>query len=225
MISNPGAIDIISVTKNGTGAWTLSGANTYTGATTVNGGSLFVNGSLAPESAVSVSNSGTILGGTGTIGGAVTVNAGTKLQGGIGTTGTTLTLSGALTLNDNSIIQLVLGSAGAHSTLARAGSSTWTFDTNQAFTFLELGTPGGTYQSIITGLSADPGTESNWTITNPDLTGTFTYNGGNIDIDVTFSPVPEPSTWLAGALALGAVAYTQRGRLRARTGRRSQVAT
>ena len=37
--------------------------------------------------------------------------------------------------------------------------------------------------------------------------------GGN-DIALTLTAVPEPSTWLAAALALGAVGYMQRRRLR-----------
>src|SRR6185369_15700497 len=53
------------LTKNGTGALTLSGANTYTGLTTVNTGTLIVNGSIA--GAVTV-NSGGQLDGTGRIG-------------------------------------------------------------------------------------------------------------------------------------------------------------
>jgi hypothetical protein len=87
----------------------------------------------------------------------------------------------------------------------------WTFDSNQAFTFLESATPNGTYQSIITGLSSDPSTEVNWTITNSDFTGIFTYNAGNIDLAV--SQVPEPSTWVAAASALGGVICQLRWRL------------
>jgi len=32
---------------------------------------------------------------------------------------------------------------------------------------------------------------------------------------VPLAPVPEPSTWIGGALALGAIGYTQRRRIRA----------
>ncbi len=53
-----------SLTKSGTGTWTLSGGNTYTGTTTINAGTLLVDGSLDLASAVTV-NSGGTLGGTG----------------------------------------------------------------------------------------------------------------------------------------------------------------
>ena len=119
-----------------------------------------------------VNGGGTVLGGTGRIMGAVTVNANAILQGGDGTTGTTLTLNGALTLTDNSVVQLALGPSGAHSTLARTGSGTWTFDSNQAFNFTNGQT--GSYDNIITGLASDPGTESMWTILNAGYVGTFT---------------------------------------------------
>jgi autotransporter-associated beta strand protein len=206
----------MSIVKSGSGTQTLSGTNTYTGATTVSGGTLLVNGSTASGSAVTVSNSGTVLGGTGTISGAVTIStapnlsSASKLQGGDGTTGSTLTLGGALTLNDNSIIQLALGSSFTHSTLARTGSGTWTFDSNQAFTFIDLGATTGTYQNIITGI-LDPPSENLWTITNPGWTGMFTYDGANIDL--TLTTVPEPSTWIAGGLAFAALLFAQRRRL------------
>ena len=202
------------IAKSGSGTQTLTGASLYSGGTTVSGGTLLANnatGSATGTGAVTVSNSGTVLGGTGTISGAVTVNANAKLQGGNGTTGTTLTLSGALTLNDNSVIQLALGAIGAHSTLARTGSGTWTFDTNQAFNFIDLGAQTTTYDNIITGLASDPGTESMWVILNAGYTGTFTFDGANIDL--TLTTVPEPSTWLAAALTLAAVFYTQRRRI------------
>jgi hypothetical protein len=154
------------------------------------------------------------LGGTGTIGGAVTVSSGANLLGGTGSAASgTLTLANNLTLNSGSIIELALGASGAHSTLARTGG-TWTFDATQAFTFINLGVTPGTYDNIITGLAADPLSEANWTITNAGWSGSFTFDGANIDLNVV--AVPEPATYLAGILALATLGFQQRRRLFAR---------
>jgi len=83
------------------------------------------------------------------------------------------------------------------------------FQSNEIFTFIDLGATIGTYNNIKTGLASDPGT-SNWTITNPGFVGTFTFDGANIDLALTI--VPEPGTWFAGALAFAALGYTQRRR-------------
>lgn len=63
------------ITKNGTGTWTVSGANTYTGPTAVNAGRLIISGdnSLA-TGAVTVAADAT-LGGNGNLGGNVTIAA------------------------------------------------------------------------------------------------------------------------------------------------------
>jgi autotransporter-associated beta strand protein len=202
----------LALTKSGTGTWTLSGTNTYVGTTTVTGGTLLINGNQsAATGAVTVSNSGTTLGGTGTIGGTVTINSGARILGGTGAAASgALTLANNLTLNSGSIIELALGAAGAHSTLARTGSGTWSFQSNQAFTFINLGATVGTYNNIITGLASNPGTGS-WTITNSGFVGAFTFDGANIDL--TLAAVPEPSTWIGGALALAALGYAKRRRL------------
>ena len=51
-------------------------------------------------------------------------------------------------------------------------------------------------------------------ILNAGYSGTFTFDGANIDL--TLTTVPEPSTWLAGALALGAIGFMRpRRRVRA----------
>jgi hypothetical protein len=114
-------------------------------------------------------------------------------------------------MNSNSIIQLAFGAAGAHSTLARMGTELWTFQSNQAVTFLDLGTQAGSYTNILTGLdglSLDPGS---WRITNAGWSGQFTFDGTSIDLALT--AVPEPSTWITAALAVGSVVWTQRRRV------------
>jgi len=87
-----------TVTKVGTGAWTLTGANTYTGGTIVNGGALIVNntsGTGTGTGAVTV-NTGATLAGSGIISGAVTINSGATIAP--GTSIGTLTVNNSLTL-------------------------------------------------------------------------------------------------------------------------------
>jgi hypothetical protein len=162
-----------------------------------------------------VNNSGSVLEGTGTIYGSVSIASnGAILEAGTGSTGQTLTMRGAVSLASGSIIKLALGASSAHSTLAIGAGGSIVFQSLQKFNIIDLGvTDGSTYNGLITGIGADPGTESGWTITNQAWAYHFSYdaaNGGEIDLTVTAAP--EPSTYVAGALALVAVIYNQRKR-------------
>jgi autotransporter-associated beta strand protein len=96
-----------TITKVGSGNWTLSGANTYSGGTVVNDGTLTVNntsGSGTGSAAVSV-NSPATLAGTGTINGATTINAGATITPGNNGIGT-LTINNTITLAAGSTTQI-----------------------------------------------------------------------------------------------------------------------
>ena len=134
-------------------------------------------------------NAGGAVGGTSSISGSVTVKAGGKIFGGTGTAATgTLTVANPLTLQSGSVVGVTLGPSGSHSTLRRNGGA-WAFASNQLFSIVDLGAQVGSYNQIITGLAADPGTEQSWTLTNPGFVGTFTYDGsGNINFNLVAVP-------------------------------------
>jgi len=204
------------ITKLGSGTMLLSAANTYTGTTAVNSGTLLVNGGVVGTSSGTgtgpVNVSGGTLGGTGNISGTVSVSSGTINPGTVGTVGTlhigALTMTGGTAAFDfatpSSFDQLI--SAGSVDLGNNVAALSVTIASNQNFT-------ANTVYALITGSS---------------LTGTFSgivdgntysfsgydfvadYTGTNFDLIA----VPEPSTWIGGALALGAVAFMQRRKLR-----------
>ena len=85
-----------TLTKNGTGKWTLSGTHGYTGATAVNQGTLEIalGGSTHASSAFTVANAGSALIVNGTVNGTLTANASTTISG-------SGTINGAATINGN----------------------------------------------------------------------------------------------------------------------------
>ena len=112
-----------TITKVGTGNWTLTGANTYTGGTVVDRGTLTVNnssGSGTGTAAVTVNTNAT-LAGTGTISGAVTVNSGGTLAPGSGGVGA-LTINNSLTLANGARLAFDLGATAASDKIIVSGA-------------------------------------------------------------------------------------------------------
>jgi fibronectin-binding autotransporter adhesin len=228
-MADGGGSSVLSVTKQNTSSWTLSGASTYTGATTVNAGSLFVNGSTASGSAVTVNNSGSTLGGSGTINGSINVaSAGANLSPGASGVGITAILhTGAVTLASGSNFNVDingttagtgydqvsvtgavnLGGLLASNLVVTAGSS---LSIGQKFYILlndSTDTVSGTFAQGTTVTASNNGDV--FLINYAD-----NGDGGILgnDISLTVTALPEPSTYVAGILTLAALGYQQRRR-------------
>jgi len=226
-----------SLTKIGTGAFTLTGANTYTGGTTVNAGSLFVNntGGLSGTGTGAVTvNGGTLGGGNGTaiastISGPVTVNSGVTLAPGPTGNGSTGILhTGDFTLNSGSNFSVDLEGPVAgtdYDQVFVTGAANLNGDNLTGSNLLintALGLAVGEHLFIVESTGAVTGTFAGLadgaTFTADGVTFTIDYYpsgvlGGNVELTVdSVTAVPEPTTWVGGALDFVALAYWQRRR-------------
>jgi fibronectin-binding autotransporter adhesin len=157
--NNPG---LVSLVKNGSGKWILSGTNTYTGDTMVNDGTLLVNntsGSATGAGNITV-QSGARLGGTGSISGNVTVPVGG---------GFVFALATSAAAHDRLDVGPVTLS-GASSVLITASAAPGT----------------GTY-TLLRSTSALSGTLPSLTLPGGFI-GALTFNG--TDLQLTLSAVP-----------------------------------
>jgi autotransporter-associated beta strand protein len=189
-----GVISSNTVTKVGTGIWTLSGANTYTGATTVSAGTLNITGSLA-NTAVTV-NSGATLAGTGSIAGATTIN-GIVSPGDVTATSSvgTLTVSNSVTLGSGSTTKIDINkTAGTKDVLTSTSviklggtlalNLTGTFAAKDSFKILSATTISGTFGTITPN---NPGSGLSWDTTHLRKSGYIIVKGKQA---ITFNPVP-----------------------------------
>ena len=226
-VSGTGSVS--DVIKDGSGTLTLTGPNTYTGGTAVNGGTLLVNntsGSGTGTGAVAVTGSGTTLGGTGIISGPVIVAAGANIAPGNGGNNTAILQTGALTLSPTANFRVDINGTTAGSGYDRIQVNTGgvlilnsnlvvtvgtTVSVGQTFTILNkvpVGGIVGTFAGIPQGGTV---VGSNGTVFSVSYSG---GTGNDLVLTVVQSAVPEPSTWIGGALAIAGLAFTQRRKLR-----------
>jgi fibronectin-binding autotransporter adhesin len=205
---------VSGVNKSGTGTWTLFGANTYTGSTDVQGGTLTLAASsgsaLGSTSAIIVDFGGTLLlGADNQINNSATMalGEGTFAKGNFSEGSTSTAGLGALTLV----------AVGAHLDFGTGTVGTLTFasfDPNGFVLTIDNWT-SGMADRLIFG-SDQTSNLSSFSFTGYDAGAVeFSLGGGFYEVTAAgVAPVPEPSTYGAGALALTALVYHQRRRLR-----------
>ncbi len=210
-----------NLAKTGSGIVVLTGANSFIGTTTVNAGTLQAGvGTLVSTSSVAVNSGGSLLlSGVGRHIGAntpVTLNGGTFNTGGLSEPSNTAGGGsiGALTLTATSVLNfgpgnssiLQFGGVGVHTLSTMLQVINWD------------GTPvtgGAGDRLLFSGLLAD--FTSKYSQTDVSFNGNTGYAvaqfGDYYEVTSGVVPVPEPTTWLAGFLALGTLGYSQRRRL------------
>ncbi|MHA3775656.1 autotransporter-associated beta strand repeat-containing protein [Verrucomicrobiota bacterium sgz303538] len=193
-----------SLTKQGSGTWTIDQNFPSPGSASVAEGKLLVTGSIAGSISAA---SGATLGGTGRIGGNASING--TLAPGINT--------GLLTFDSN----LTLG-VGSITAIEIGGASTANFDQISVDDIL---TYGGTLMISLLGgfephagdsfqlfkdFDSQSGTFSSVAFTNPGFVGNFNHSTGMLNI----VSIPEPSTSiLVSAALLGMFASRRRLRM------------
>jgi fibronectin-binding autotransporter adhesin len=210
----------VSLTKNGSGTWVLTGTSTNTGGTTVNAGTLLLNGS----SAAGVTVFGGVFGGTGTVANSVTIgNSGTLAPGNSpGTINTqTLTLSGT-----GSTIAMEISGTGAGQYDQVNVTGGVNLDGNGKievnllsfvpqpseiyFLILNDGVDAisGTLYGIAQGGTFTSGGYT-WQVSYTGNSTTSSFTGGN---DLALQVVPEPGAWMLVSGGLMAMTFMRRRR-------------
>lgn len=205
-----------SLTKSGTGTWTLTAANTFTGSTTVSGGTLTLANSsgaaLGFTSGITVNSGGTLLlGANNQINNiaALTLNGGTFARG----------VFSEGTINAAGLGALNLTAAGSHLDFGTGSVGVLNFASFAPGTFtLTIDNWTGSAATMGTGLtdrllfaSNQSGNLGNFTFTG-FATGAVQFDLGNGFFEIT--PVPEAGTWFSGSLVLALILFHHRRQLR-----------
>jgi autotransporter-associated beta strand protein len=190
------------------GVVTLSGTNSYTRPTSIDGGTLLVNGdNSASTGTVFVRGEGSVLGGTGTIGGDVVMFQQSTITGG------TTTTVGTLTLQQDVLMVTGDGTGGTYlANLSGATSDllaiTGQFLLGQGSTLNIQGTADGLSTYILATFASHSDTFQ-FVSGIPD-NYFLVYNATDLEL----VPIPEPATWIGGGLAVAAIGWMSRRRLR-----------
>ena len=209
-ISNGSTGQNINVVVVG-GTVTLTGTNSYTGFTSVDGGTLLINGNNSGATAsVSVGSGGT-LGGIGTVGGNVQTFGGT-ITGATDTTVGTLTLLGNVNLATHEGSGTYLANLSGNMSDLLAITGTLHLGDGSILNIQGIGDGVTTYTlATFSGRTSDPGEMAFFETVSGIPMG---YNLVYHDMDIQLVPIPEPATWIGGALLVGALLFTQRRRFR-----------
>ena len=218
-----GSVNVTGNITNGTGQLgvvvsggtvTFSGTNTYTGGTSLSPFTsepvvLLVNGNdSAATGTVFVSGDGSLLGGTGTVGGDVFMFGESTVTG--ATTGTV----GALTMTQDLIMSSNEGEGGIYlANLSGATSDLLAIAGNLILgmgSALDIQGPGDGTTTYILATFADRNNTTFDMVSGVPGGYTLVYNNNDIEL----VPIPEPATWLSGALVLGALVFARRRRVR-----------
>ncbi|MCX6335202.1 MAG: autotransporter-associated beta strand repeat-containing protein [Bacteroidia bacterium] len=182
LISGPG-----SITKSGTGKWTLSGKIKHTGTTTVNGGVLMVTAdSIKGSSSVTV-NAGGTMAGTPFITGPVTVKSGGIISPGISSTQTgTIKLLSTLDLQAGSTTNIKINRSGnLQDTIRVSGAAildgtlnitllAGSYNAGNSFKIIRAGSYSGTFSGIT---PETPGSDLIWDMSTLSTNGTIRVKG------------------------------------------------
>jgi autotransporter-associated beta strand protein len=215
----------VTVTGDATGLarTVFTGNNTYSGTTSVSSGVLEAGAahSLGGTSGITVNTSGTLLFSGNTTDrikdtATFNLNGGTLNTAGLSEGAASTPGIGALTLTSASTIDL--GSLTSILAFADSHTQTWAGTlriTNWSGSSTGDGADQVYFGSTSSGLSASQLSKITF---YSDSAGTMLLGTATIlpDGEVVPVPVPEPSTWAAGALAFAFVGYTQRRRLLAK---------
>jgi fibronectin-binding autotransporter adhesin len=213
VISDGASGNIVRVGVVGNSTVTLTGANTYTGGTSIVGSTLYINGdNSAATGSISVNNAGSLLGGTGVTGGGVNIGGGGTITGATDSTVGTFTIGSAtsprnLTFNPGEASAAYLANLGGTMSDLLNISGTLSIIGNSHLHF--VGSPDGTSSYTLATYSMETG---HFIVDNLPAGYSLLYLPTELDLIPT--AIPEPATWVGGALGFGAVAFVSRRRLR-----------